>query len=182
MIESRETSAALNSLASQPPFMPGRRSSTSGESPWPTTSAQADPGLRRVATAHPRFFCHLELENSHLPPGWVRLVDELCVDLGRLLGDADVNFRIVRVSERFGSLRLQWQLLPTAAPLFAAPDERSDARGFRHRPDRTLRLRAKITRRVGHAERASLHVCEQCGKPGTLHPSGWWRVECPDHS
>jgi len=34
---------------------------------------------------------------------------------------------------------------------------------------------------VSMAECISSVTCEECGKPGKLYTSGWWRVACQDH-
>ena len=39
---------------------------------------------------------------------------------------------------------------------------------------------AAIWDRIGRAEIESQHICEQCGKPGSIQWAGWWRCLCQE--
>lgn len=40
----------------------------------------------------------------------------------------------------------------------------------------------QIWRLIGQAESVSYTICEQCGEPGELHETGWWRTLCKKHA
>ena len=40
----------------------------------------------------------------------------------------------------------------------------------------------EIWKRITKAENESYEICEQCGEPGELHQTGWWRTLCEKHA
>jgi hypothetical protein len=63
---------------------------------------------------------------------------------------------IIQVKEKFGGLRIY----------YAYPTD--DGTGFE---DLVIKI-----------EKQSYTVCEECGKPGSLRKSGWYRTLCDDHA
>jgi hypothetical protein len=74
--------------------------------------------------------------------------------LDDLMDDLDKlgwNGSVMQVKEKFGGLRFY---------IGSATDE--------------------VFERVAKAEQDSYHICEQCGKDGTLRRKGWWRTLCEE--
>lgn len=40
----------------------------------------------------------------------------------------------------------------------------------------------EIRDRITKAENESYKICEQCGEPGELYVTGWWRTLCEKHA
>lgn len=97
---------------------------------------------------------------SELPDGWIGIVDELCNSLTPILeesykqyplDDCDYGFVVEQIKEKFGGLRIYFQL--------ASQD-----------PD----LYNKITKLVFECELKSKSICQISGKPGSLCKKNNW--------
>ncbi len=81
-------------------------------------------------------------------PGWRGVIHDLCRDIAELYGAAgvepDLEFR--RANRRYGALRLEYG--------FSGEGRES--------------LHQAVEERIRRAERASEHICEECGAPGGL--------------
>jgi len=86
--------------------------------------------------------------------GWWPLIAELDKSLRALLPD----YRVVQVKEKFGRLAYYTESVPTS-------------------------VREQFFYRIREAEMASEHVCETCGRPGSLRDDrSWMRVLCDEHA
>jgi hypothetical protein len=83
-------------------------------------------------------------------PGWYDAIDELCTKIETYCAEAGRDLPIVgQVKEKFGGLRFY---------VSSADDT--------------------IYEFISEAERTCDCTCENCGAPGTLRQSGWWKVLC----
>src|SRR5690606_29129878 len=89
--------------------------------------------------------------------GWTELLVTLCERLDTILkGDPNAIFAVRQVKEKFGELRFYYQLE-------AARDDTA----------------ALIRQAVDLATRASVQVCESCGRPSQLQrDGGWYTTRC----
>jgi hypothetical protein len=145
---------------------------------------EREPNLSRLVLEHPALFRGSEPDvPSYVSPGWNELIGKLCTDLEHAAG-ADVGMlRVRQIKEKFGVLRLYWQLdeegdvaidaiSPRGAQAVAAVFDEPDAV-----------LRQRIRGLVDAAESKSTETCETCGRPGRLaSDGGWWRTRCPIHT
>ncbi len=89
--------------------------------------------------------------------GWYDLLDGLCSDIQRVYEDNNVpvDINVLQVKEKFGTLSFYAAV--------SGPEN----------------VRSRIYELIADAERKSKHVCEKCGKPGTLRTNnGWMSVMC----
>ncbi len=92
--------------------------------------------------------------------GWIGILADLLDALEAEL-PAGIAFRIVQIKEKFGALRFYQDIQPK---LPAA-------------------LQWRIYRLIALAEARSLHVCEQCGRPGGLwNREGFYLTACDIHA
>ncbi len=85
--------------------------------------------------------------------GWAGLIDGVLRLVGRYAADAKLEVRITTVKEKFGQLRF-----------------------YQHGGDVTVDQAFEIT------ELVSGHVCELCGKPGSvIDQEGWLQARCEKH-
>jgi hypothetical protein len=87
--------------------------------------------------------------------GWFDLIWQLCLDiedaLHNLEPDAQMDFRVLQVKEKYGTLRFyaNWGT-------------------------------DKIFDLIEDAEEKSARICEICGKEGRINSEGWVTVRCSD--
>ena len=121
--------------------------------------------LDHLVTRYPRLFRDGPLSNSHLPEGWVAIVDRLCGQIDALLDDAAVkHFRVRQIKEKFGALRFYWAL---GGQMTTAVDIIGQGR-FEIGPKKPSETFNKIRALVGEAETASATACERCGAPSRM--------------
>jgi len=121
--------------------------------------------------------------------GWFNLIDKLCDDITKLIGNKDIRVIASQVKEKFGSLRFYYYIGRKLSPL-----ERLDCRIFKimyshhlgkiyhsftnfRRKIFTSRTE-KICDLIDKAERDSYKICETCGEPGKARGRGWVQTLC----
>ena len=115
----------------------------------------ADPAgklARELADRYP--FAVNEARQYHWPvsvgcgPGWCGIIRGMCRDIAELYGAAGVepDLRLRHIKQRYGALRLEYG--------FSGEGRES--------------LHQAVEERIRRAERASEHICEECGAPGGL--------------
>ncbi len=89
--------------------------------------------------------------------GWCELIETLCARLNTILKDeSGASLNVRQVKEKFGGLRFYYDLS-------GASDEMAD----------------HIRQAVDLADAASGHICERCGRPGSLETkAGWFSALC----
>jgi hypothetical protein len=111
--------------------------------------------------------------------GWNALLTELFDRIDRLLDDRHVaQFRIVQIKEKFGGLRVYYQVGDDAHAVLdvVSADGVSSTRVLS--PSEEGFPRAAIDRCIAEAAALAIETCERCGNPGELREGGWMRVLC----
>lgn len=114
--------------------------------------------LDALPTTYPRVFSTGPLpwgfEHSD---GWCALIETLCARLNSILQEEpSALIEVKQVKEKFGGLRFYYEL-------HGASDELAD----------------NIRQAVGIAAQASAHICERCGRPGSVETNvGWLSTLC----
>lgn len=85
--------------------------------------------------------------------GWFPIVTGLCVEIDRVLGDDRLAFHWVQIKEKFGTLRLHFDLQGAPEP-----------------------LRKSLQALVSQAGSESARCCMVCGEPARLSYQGGWMV------
>lgn len=113
-------------------------------------------GVGRISTLPDCIQEHIWTDDpcwSYLPPGWHNLVTQLHTNLVQVAPD----YRIDQVKEKFGGLRFYTNIV-------------YDANGI-----------ASII--IDHYEKRSMHICDQCGVPGTLQRiKRYIATRCEEHN
>ena len=91
--------------------------------------------------------------------GWFPIVVGLCVEIDRVLGEHRASFHWVQIKEKFGVMRLHFDLQGAPEPLWRALQEL-----------------------VSQAGRESARCCMVCGEAGRLsQQSAWMMTVCEVH-
>lgn len=111
---------------------------------------------------HPEFFP--EKFYFECGPGWfpliktlVRRIENIQFNL-RWKGKPELEFKFAQIKEKFGTLRIYYDL------------------------DCDVEIHNEISGAVSFAENYSANVCEECGNMGTSRRGGWIRTLCDKHS
>jgi hypothetical protein len=116
---------------------------------------------------------------SDLPQGWTELADQLFTDLDAMLDDdAAKRFEVVQVKEKFGGLRVYWELGKEQTTVL-------DTHGFDSAqrvdkgPAKPSALFDRIRARVKQAGEQAATTCQRCGNGGaSAGGSGWIVTLC----
>ena len=125
-----------------------------------------DPALRALIERFPRLFHGAQpAVRSHVPAGWIGILDALFSGIDALLDDEQAkSFRAEQIKEKFGTLRLYVSF------------DRTDTRGVNPNP-------AALRSLVDAAVAASEVTCYTCGAPGEMRNlGGWATVRCDAHA
>jgi hypothetical protein len=138
--------------------------------------------LTRLVRKHPALFRGRRPRvASHVPAGWVGLVDALLSDLETTLGPATASFRVRQIKEKFGALRLYFELgrrgpvvvdtiTPTGHETFVGGTAEGDLLGA-------------IQSLIDVASEQSTKTCMVCGMPARLAShDGWLAARCASHA
>lgn len=120
--------------------------------------SEARARLDALPAAYPCLFPSGPLPwGFELGDGWAGLIDTLFARIDTILRDVPgVSIEVLQVKEKFGQLRFYYALHDAAEDTAQA-----------------------VSQAVELAERASAHICERCGRPGTLQNStGWLSTQC----
>jgi hypothetical protein len=124
--------------------------------------------------------------------GWYDLIDKMCADVTKLLGNSGQEVIAEQVKEKFGGLRFYYYISNTEPGWFSKLNYR--LRDFMCRKGfykaywwlNDLRKKIwstreeKISDRISKAEEDSYNICENCGQPGKASRGGWIKVLCDD--
>lgn len=137
--------------------------------------------LQALADRHPGLFRGSLPQHSYLEAGWFDLLNHLCSDVEKVLGDQSAQFRIRQIKEKYGRLRIYWSLeLPTSETHIEINKGRDSAR-ITMRPSSPMH--DTIAALVDAAEKQSASKCQECGHPGRLLVlDDWWAAVCDEHS
>ena len=118
--------------------------------------------------------------------GWCDLIRQLCADIEVVASDAGLDKqsaewpRVVQVKEKFGTLRfyIRTPEVPDDDE-YMKVDQSPAPQGFLAlRPVAGIK---NIRALIEAAEARSMTICEKCGAPGQLYPSGYWYTACDEH-
>ncbi len=109
--------------------------------------------------------------------GWLPILERLCYQLHRELASESHRFRWTQIKEKFGTLRLHWEL----ARKKPSPKSVSDTTAQRARA--RTRLVGRIRDLVERAKVESYVTCIICGKSAREYQdsSGWVHTLCEEH-
>lgn len=127
-----------------------------------------DENLAMLTVRYPRLFgAGPRHPGSWVEPGWAGIVDTLFRRIDeRLATESTVRFETTQVKEKFGRLRVYFEL------------ETSDIDGSTH----LALLREEIRRYVDEAGACSMRTCARCGAAGTTSRSnGFVATLCERH-
>jgi len=121
--------------------------------------------------------------------GWFNLIDKLCEDITKLIGDKDIKVIAVQVKEKFGGLRFYHYMENKLSPFerldnLIAKIMASHLLGRQYHKFYKFRCKffttrvEKIDDLISEAESKSYTICETCGKPGETRGGGWVRTSC----
>ncbi len=129
-----------------------------------------DDFLDLLIERYPRLFKGARpLAMSHVPPGWLRILDTLCAAFDARLDDHQAaTFQVRQIKEKFGGLRFYFALSPWVEGRVVSPQEQ--------------RLRDGLDDLVRTAEDLALATCVRCGSPGTLRFTPSQEVLCEWHA
>lgn len=121
--------------------------------------------------------------------GWFDLIEQLCEDITKLIGNKNCKIIAQQVKEKFGGLRFYYYVQIEQTPLSKAGylirkymfskrlgKEYWAIIGFRKKIFKTTY--EKISDRVDKAEIDSYKICEICGEPGKSRGKGWVKTMC----
>lgn len=114
--------------------------------------------LDALPTTYPRLFSTGRLSwGFEHGDGWCELIETLCARLDTILqDDPGASINVKQVKEKFGGLRFYYALCE-------ASDETTE----------------HIRQAVDLAAAASGHICERCGRPGSVETkAGWLSALC----
>lgn len=121
--------------------------------------------LQRLIAAHPALFSDRAPSfGSYVMPGWYDLVDKLCSDIERTLGNEYCpRVQVRQIKEKFGGLRVYIEFDEGDEPNFDAQKQR--------------------VRELIHAAQAqAARTCERCGAPGEIREVRQWETAlCENH-
>lgn len=128
----------------------------------------ADKDLAALIARYPRLFsAGVRHPESWVEPGWTGIVDTLFQRIDeRLSREPAVRFEMIQVKEKFGRLRVSFEL------------ETSDPGGA----SSLTRLQEDLDRYVEEARDRSRTTCERCGSAGvTIRKKGTVATLCDRH-
>jgi hypothetical protein len=120
--------------------------------------SEARARLDNLPTAYPLLFPDGSLPwGFELGDGWSGLIETLCARIDTILREAPgASIDVRQAKEKFGGLRFYYTLQGVSEPTERAVREAVDL-----------------------AQMASAHICELCGRPGSLGIlDGWLTTQC----
>jgi hypothetical protein len=90
--------------------------------------------------------------------GWRDLLERACARIRTAIRDNDTSFRVTQISEKYGTLRFQWEGSPSPA------------------------VASRVEEAVDLAEARSATTCETCGEHGVLRAGNWLTTRCDVHA
>lgn len=113
-------------------------------------------------------------------PGWWPLLTEYCTQAEGILKHYDEVGRwyIRQCKEKFGELRIYTRPAPYERPGVVGLTEWADDVD----PPQPTPLELALSDLRDQIARQAMHVCEECGEPGSLRViDGWYRTCCDKH-
>ncbi len=114
--------------------------------------------------------------------GWYQLIKDMCAEITAAYEaeGAQVDLVVDQLKEKYGTLRFYYHHKGQDAEVDAI-DCLSGGSSLQTRPVSSA-LRQKVAQIVGNYEEKSAHICETCGKPGSLRTDlGWMLTLCDEH-
>jgi len=139
-----------------------------------------DPKIDVLVNRFPRLFRGRHPRAwSDLPDGWTGVADRLFNDLDAMMSDDEAaTFEIVQIKEKFGGLRVYWELDGQQTMVIDAISAHS-VQHMENSPARPTALFGRVRERVRQAAQQAATTCQKCGSEGaTATRSGWVVTLC----
>ena len=107
----------------------------------------------------------LKIDYIECDIGWFDILDKALSQMLMLCCETGESIKIVQIKEKFGGLRIYYDLDPNADI-----DEVNED------------FRDKIEEIIYNAENESYTTCEVCGEEGKPRKGGWIKTLCNDHN
>jgi len=115
--------------------------------------------IKKLSASQFGYMWRMHLISEDFFRGWFPIFTGLCVEIDRILGEYKSCFHWVQIKEKFGVLRLYFDLEDASEP-----------------------LRNTVRELVLQAQRESAKCCMVCGEPASLsRKSAWLVTVCPLH-
>ncbi|WP_298933333.1 hypothetical protein [uncultured Ramlibacter sp.] len=135
--------------------------------------------VKQLRDAYPRLLQTIGPVGMWFPPGWTRVVEDLCKALDALLTDAQAaQFQVEQVKEKYGSLRFYYSVAGQADAHVDIHDRGAHQHLVIPAEHPAGYPIAAIDVLIAKAEQETLITCASCGAPGTLREAGWHHVSC----
>jgi hypothetical protein len=145
--------------------------------------------LERVAAAYPYMFRPKRGEeeffkwNPEINHGWLDIFERLCGAIDKeLTFTQKKRFRLFQVKEKFGGLRVYWEMGSRSRPW---ADFQGQGEGVITLKPKTRKksVADRIEHLIAGAAAEAAITCEKCGvRPATLRAGGWLVTLCDAHA
>lgn len=122
--------------------------------------------------------------------GWFELIHELCQRITNRYAEEgippnEINLEVLQIKEKFGTLRFYYRFNGVSCGLettdfFGGNSLQSELQNYED-DEAMKKLRNDISKLVRGYEKWSAHICEYCGKRGTIRMDmPWIKTLCDD--